>query len=711
MILPLQNNFLTFKSPNPYNQINLLSIQSYLYPSNLYSISKTNTPKGHIDYMVISWLFYQKGISMPFVAAGENLDMPIVGSLLQASGAFFIRRQFGTDPLYRVVFNEYITQVLQRGYNLEFFMEGGRSRTGKLLTPKMGLFSVVCEAFFNGRLKDAYVVPVWIGYDKVIETEGYIQEMLGRSKPPESLLQLLRAIELLKLNFGSLEVRFSEPYSLKEAVGREMATRNLKEVFLFSSPTSSLSSSSLASSVAATSAGSKSAAELSALALSASSNPSSQLSITRRQLVNVLAYQTMYKINMSSSALPTSLVVTVLLTHEGRGLSKPQLVRRVAWLRDEITKRGGKVCTLQGNPASVIDQVAVLLGSAIGRHNHLLETVYTPLKRFELSYYRNSLIHFFVSESVIACCLYSFRINGARLGKNGKIPKSELMNAAQYLSRLLKHEFIYKPLPDFADTFEECLQWMVHEGIVTAEKSSSASPSPANSSLTVGSQITLQTLSSRVRDDDEESGIGSGSGSASGSGGDSSNHSSSNQSSSNQSSSNQSSQQSSTNPSQQSPVDDILIGINEDNYMFKFLCFLLWPFIECYWMVAASFQGLFPNHMVEEAEFIKSVQKFGETLYYEGELNFYESVSKETTKLALTRFYERKVIVKRVINEKGSAVVHLGEAYTRDEAKLVRFSNKIAQYRRKGKYRTSVGTVDTRAIASLIPGGTKKTKL
>lgn len=638
---------------------------------------------------------------MPFVAAGENLDMPIVGSLLQASGAFFIRRQFGTDPLYRVVFNEYITQVLQRGYNLEFFMEGGRSRTGKLLTPKMGLFSVVCEAFFNGRLKDAYVVPVWIGYDKVIETEGYIQEMLGRSKPPESLLQLLRAIELLKLNFGSLEVRFSEPYSLKEAVGREMATRNLKQVFLFSSPTSSLSSSSLASSAAGTVGGSKSAAELSALALSASTNPSSQLSITRRQLVNVLAYQTMYKINMSSSALPTSLVVTVLLTHEGRGLSKPQLVRRVSWLRDEITKRGGKVCTLQGNPASVIDQVAVLLGSAIGRHNHLLETVYTPLKRFELSYYRNSLIHFFVSESVIACCLYSFRINGARLGKNGKIPKSELMNAAQYLSRLLKHEFIYKPLPDFADTFEECLQWMVHEGIVTAEKSSSASPSPATSSLTVGSQITLQTLSSHTGADT------AGDLADSVEAAQTLPHSSQPSDTHSASDAHSPSSPSSTT----SPGDDILIGINEDNYMFKFLCFLLWPFIECYWMVAASFQGLFPNHMVEEAEFIKSVQKFGETLYYEGELNFYESVSKETTKLALTRFYERQVIVKRVINEKGAAVVHLGEAYTRDEAKLRRFSNKIAQYRRKGKYRTSVGTVDTRAIASLIPGAQKKTKL
>jgi glycerol-3-phosphate O-acyltransferase len=597
--------------------------------------------------MVISWLFFQKGISMPFVAAGENLDMPIVGSLLQGSGAFFIRRQFGTDPLYRVVFHEYITQVLIKGYNLEFFMEGGRSRTGKLLNPKMGLLSVVCDAFFAGKLKDAYIVPVWIGYDKVIETEGYIQEMLGRAKPPESLLQLLRAIELLKLNFGALEVRFGEAYSLKEAVGREEATRGLQ---LYTP------------------------------------GPEETRLRARRQLVNVLAYQTMYKINMVSAALPTSLVVTVLLTHEGRGLSKTQLVQRVAWLRQEITKRGGTVCHLQGNPASVVDQVAVLLGSAIGRHTHLLETVYTPIKRFELSYYRNSLIHFFVSESIIACCLYSFRINGAR--QMERISKSELMHAAQYLSRLLKHEFIYKPLPDFADTFEECLSWMISEGIVSAENKNDVSSSSSSSvplhMVTTSSHNDASTPSSSSSSSSSppvsESGI--------------SNHHKKHSSWST------------------GPGSDLFIRINDDNHMFKFLCFLLWPFVECYWMVAASLQGLFPNQMVEEAEFIKSIQKFGETLYYEGELNFYESVSKETTKLALTRFYERKVIVKRVINDRGAAVVHLGDAYAKDEAKLIKFSNKIAQYRRKGKYRTAHGTVDTKAIASLIPGSSRiKAKL
>jgi len=596
---------------------------------------------------------------MPFVAAGENLDMPIVGSLLQGSGAFFIRRQFGTDPLYRVVFNEYITQVLVRGYNMEFFMEGGRSRTGKLLNPKMGLWNVVCDAFFSGRLKDAYIVPVWIGYDKVIETEGYIQEMLGRAKPPESLLQLLRAIELLKLNFGALEVRFGEAYSLKEAVEKEGVSRGLS---VFS--------------------GSE---EVRARA--------------RRQLVSVLAYQTMYKINMVSAALPTSLVVTVLLTQEGRGLSKPQLVRRVAWLRQEIAKRGGTVCQLQGSLASVVDQVAVLLGSAIGRHTQLLEPVYTPLKRFELAYYRNSLIHFFVSESIIACCLYSFRVRGAR--QVDHILKSELMQAAQYLSRLLKHEFIYKPLPDFADNFEETLKWMMDDGIVSIQgsnsnnseapssSSSSSSPPPPPPPSPPSSSSSPSSLASHSQQSTATTLVSSRHIHGSGEGG------------------LKTSPTVAKAPPSLPPGGDCYLTLNEDNHMFKFLCFLLWPFVECYWMVAASLIGLYPNHMTEESELIKTIQKFGETLYYEGELSFYESVSKETTKLALTRFYERSVIVKRVINDKGAAVVHLGDAYAKDEAKLIKFANKIGQFRRKGKYRTQAGTIDIKAIASLIPGSSR----
>lgn len=264
--------------------------------------------KSHVDYLVISWLMFHIGVSVPFVASGDNLMMPLVGSLLRGSGAYFIRRSFGDDFLYRAILTEYMTALLERAYNLEFFIEGGRSRSGKLLSPKMGLMSVVTDAFFAGRIQDAYIVPVSIGYEKVIETEGYIQELLGKAKQPETLVQVIRAVELLKLNFGSVDIRFEKPFSLKTFIDEQVETRNLN---LFN--------------------------------IAAQPLQRETVLRDRRQLVNILAYFVAYHINCVSVALPTSLIVTVLLTHHGRGISKTLLVEKVRWLREEIQRRGGHV--------------------------------------------------------------------------------------------------------------------------------------------------------------------------------------------------------------------------------------------------------------------------------------------------------------------------------------------------------------------------------
>jgi 1-acyl-sn-glycerol-3-phosphate acyltransferase len=123
--------------------------------------------KSHLDYMVLSFAFYRLGISLPHIAAGENLNIPMVGNLLRNCGAFFIRRTFAHDKLYTTVVQEYVTLLLRHGYNLEFFPEGTRSRTGKLMSPKMGMMIMVLNAILSGEVKDAYIVPISIVYDKV----------------------------------------------------------------------------------------------------------------------------------------------------------------------------------------------------------------------------------------------------------------------------------------------------------------------------------------------------------------------------------------------------------------------------------------------------------------------------------------------------------------------------------------------------------------
>ncbi len=123
--------------------------------------------KSHVDYLVVSYVFYRMGIALPHIAAGENLNIPIIGSLLKKSGAFFIKRQWGGDEMYTGVMRAYIEALLKGGYNIEAFIEGTRSRIGKLLLPKYGILKIILDAVLHGRVKDCVIVPMSIGYDKV----------------------------------------------------------------------------------------------------------------------------------------------------------------------------------------------------------------------------------------------------------------------------------------------------------------------------------------------------------------------------------------------------------------------------------------------------------------------------------------------------------------------------------------------------------------
>lgn len=181
--------------------------------------------KSHMDYILLGYLFFRLGISMPFIASGDNLNMPVVGTLLRRCGAFFHRRSFADDPLYTAVFKEYVETLLSMGHNIEAFVEGTRSRTGKLLNPKLGILKIITEAVLSGRVKDAYICPISIGYDKVLETESYVNELLGAEKQQESLSQLLNSTRVLALKWGRIDVRFAAPFSLQSYIASQKESR------------------------------------------------------------------------------------------------------------------------------------------------------------------------------------------------------------------------------------------------------------------------------------------------------------------------------------------------------------------------------------------------------------------------------------------------------------------------------------------------------
>ncbi len=188
--------------------------------------------KSHIDYLILSYLLYNNNMPVPLVAAGKNLSFWPLGPLFRSGGAFFIRRTFRGAVLYSKVFAEYIHKLLEEGFNIEQFIEGGRSRTGKLLMPKLGLLSILLNAFKNGACDEMIIVPIYIGYDRVLEEKSYLQELEGGQKEPETLRGVIKAGKFLKQRYGKIYIEFNEPILVNELVekfGAPLAEMKPKE--------------------------------------------------------------------------------------------------------------------------------------------------------------------------------------------------------------------------------------------------------------------------------------------------------------------------------------------------------------------------------------------------------------------------------------------------------------------------------------------------
>ncbi|MGB9499467.1 MAG: 1-acyl-sn-glycerol-3-phosphate acyltransferase [Dissulfuribacterales bacterium] len=172
--------------------------------------------KSHLDYLIISWVFLNNKIPCPLIAAGKNLSFWPLGPIFRGGGAFFLRRTFKGEIMYTKIFAAYIKKILTEGFHIEFFIEGGRSRSGKLLTPKIGLLSLLIDAYIKNNWGDMTFVPIYIGYDRVLEERAYINEMEGGKKSPENLKNVIKARKFLKKKYGKIYLNFHEPFSLKD---------------------------------------------------------------------------------------------------------------------------------------------------------------------------------------------------------------------------------------------------------------------------------------------------------------------------------------------------------------------------------------------------------------------------------------------------------------------------------------------------------------
>ncbi|WP_150300670.1 glycerol-3-phosphate 1-O-acyltransferase PlsB [Pseudomonas profundi] len=170
--------------------------------------------RSHIDYLLLSYTLLQHSLTPPHIAAGINLNMPVIGGILRRGGAFFMRRTFRGNALYTAVFNEYLHMLFSRGFPVEYFIEGGRSRTGRTLNPKTGMLAITLRSFLRSSRRPIVFVPVYIGYERVLEGRTYLGELRGQEKKKESFFDIFRVLSALKQRFGQVAVNFGEPVSL-----------------------------------------------------------------------------------------------------------------------------------------------------------------------------------------------------------------------------------------------------------------------------------------------------------------------------------------------------------------------------------------------------------------------------------------------------------------------------------------------------------------
>jgi len=361
--------------------------------------------RSHVDYVSLQLICYRLGIALPVVVAGDNLNFPVVGSFLQHAGAMYIRRTFGEDMLYPALVQAYIDTLLQGGYNLECFIEGGRSRTGKLLSPKFGILSFILDSVLSRRVEDTIIVPVSTQYDKVLETEGYVTELLGVPKKQENLADFLSGgTSVLSLRLGRVDVRFHEPWSLRKFLDEQLTK----------------------------------------LSVSPSTPGPGITAVQRQKILRTLGYRVLGHINDVSVVMPTALIGTVILTLRGRGVAESELIRRVQWLTRRVTAKGGRVAHFRG--ASLQDVIGrgldVLGKDLVGVVKELAEPVYYAVDRFQLSFYRNMTIHLFISEALVSAALYT-RVKQGGGPAVQDMEYDDLRSQVLFLSTLFRGEFIF----------------------------------------------------------------------------------------------------------------------------------------------------------------------------------------------------------------------------------------------------------------------------
>jgi glycerol-3-phosphate O-acyltransferase len=411
--------------------------------------------KSHADYLVISQKLQSLGLPIPMIAAGDNLDFFPMGPLFRRSGAFFIRRSFKGDKLYAAIVDVYVRRLIRDGFPLELYLEGGRSRTGKLLPPKLGLLNMIVDATLAESQRKTFFVPISIGYERIIETDSYHRELTGGEKSKENAVGLLKSRSILKHHYGRVNLQFGEFITL-EQLRSDLGVSTTEPL-----------------------------------------KPAK-----RRAVVTRLANLVMDEINRVTAVTPGTLTALVLLSHPYRGLPHEDVIARAASFLTLLRRDGARITTTTATPSGTLRPEAIREalqlfcdGDLVRVHATMTEprrgrpaagpgVVYTVAddKRLALDTSKNIIIHFFVERSILALALLSC------FGPH--TTKETLFGRFREIATLLQFEFRLPAEEAQRSTFANVLTEFVELSILQQTDSGEIRQGPGSDGVTTVQWLT-----------------------------------------------------------------------------------------------------------------------------------------------------------------------------------------------------------------------------
>lgn len=404
--------------------------------------------RSHIDYLLLSSKLFEEGIMVPHIAAGINLNLPIVGSILRRGGAFFMRRSFKGNPLYSTVFSEYIHTIFKRGYSVEYFVEGGRSRTGRTLSPRAGMVAMTVTSYLRDQQKPIAFVPTYFGYEKVLEGSSYQGELRGNKKQKESIFGLFKSLKNLRRSFGKVSLNFGEPIYLEAYLDQHQ--ENWRDF----------------------------------------TGMQTEKPQWLSGFVDKLSQEIVTGINSSAAINPINFTALVLLATERYAMDAKVLGRVMNCFNSLLKEQpySEDITFAEGDGFDWIEYAENM--HLVERQKQELGDIISLTDRnaVSLTYNRNNILHLFAIPSLIACLMQN----------NSRIEKTQLYSLFKSIYPYIQAELFLRWSSDEVETvFEDWLKVLIQHKLVIDNGeyiTRPASGSEAFVNLSILSRLIIQTL-------------------------------------------------------------------------------------------------------------------------------------------------------------------------------------------------------------------------